>query len=188
MPTGTPSPRTRRPSRRLGAAVALLGLAVSLGGCLQMATRPTAPPPPTPTPSPTPLPTPTPTPGPPTPTPVPTFATYTVRAGDSLTTIARRYHTTARSIAYWNRDTYHSLDPESPHYAPDNLQIGWVLRVQPGVVFSPSPTPEPIDSGLEVTPRPTEYLGPPTESPSEAPSGSPSGGATLSGAPSPSAG
>ncbi len=159
----------RRPDRRrLGTALALAVMAASLGGCLQLAARPTATPVPTPTPSPPPPPTPTPTPGPPTPTPAPTFASYKVKSGDSLTSIARRFRTTARSLAYWNRDTYPSLDPESPHYAPNKLQIGWVLKVLPGGVYSPPP--EPSDSGLEVTPAPTEYLGPPTEPPPSAPS------------------
>jgi hypothetical protein len=158
---------------RLGAALAIVALAGSLGGCLQVAARPTPVPLPTPTPSPSPPATPTPTPGPPTPTPVPTFATYTVKAGDNLTLIARTYRTTARSIAYWNRDTYPSLDPESPHYAPNKLQIGWVLRVLPGGLYSAPPGA--TDSGLEVTPVPTEYLGPPTEPPSVAPSSPPGG-------------
>ena len=158
---------------RLGVSLVLVALAASLGGCLQMAARPTPTPVPTPMPSPSPLPTPTPTPGPPTPTPVPTFASYTVKSGDNLTTVARKYHTTARSIAYWNRDTYPSLDPKSPHYAPNKLQIGWVLKVLPGGLYSAPP--EATDPGLEVTPVPTEYLGPPTEPPSAAPSSPPGG-------------
>ena len=35
----------------------------------------------------------------PTPTPLPTFLVYTVRSGDTLTSIAREQGTTARSIA-----------------------------------------------------------------------------------------
>lgn len=162
----------RHATRRLGAVLALAMLAAPLGGCLQMAARPTPAPVPTPTPPPPPPATPTPTPGPPTPTPEPTFATYTVKSGDTLTSIARRFRTTPRSIAYWNRDTYPSLDPESSHYAPNRLQIGWVLRVLPGGLYSPPP--EATDSGLDVTPAPTEYLGPPTEPPSSAPSAVPS--------------
>jgi hypothetical protein len=158
---------------RLGALLALVVLAAPLGGCLQMATRPTPGPAPTPTASPSPPPAATPTPGPPTPTPAPTFAVYTVKAGDNLTIIARTFRTTARSVAYWNRDTYPSLDPESPHYAPNTLQIGWVLKVLPGGLYTPPP--DVTDPGLEVTPRPTEYLGPPTEPPSGAPSSSPTG-------------
>lgn len=164
-------PADRRIRRRLATALALAALAAALGGCLQMASRPTAEPGPTPTPSPTPLPSAPSTPGPPTPTPIPTFATYKVKRGDTLTSIARAYTTTPRSIAYWNRDTYPTLNPESPKYAPNNLQVGWVLKVLPGAVYSPPP--EPTDSALDVTPAPTEYLGPPTEPPSGAPSASP---------------
>ncbi len=170
----------QRPMRHhLAAAVALVVVAASLGGCLQMASRPTPTPLPTPLPSPSPLPTPTPTPGPATPTPMPTFTTYTVRPGDSLTSIARKFRTTPRSLAYWNRDTYRSLDPESAKYAPNNLQVGWVLKVLPGGLYSPPPAA--TDSGLDVTPAPTEYLGPPTAppsgspGPSVAPSASPGG-------------
>ncbi len=164
----------RRPIRhRLRATLALASVTVLLGGCLQMAARPTDTPGPTPTPSPPPSSAPTPTPGPPTPAPSPTFAVYTVKSGDNLTSIARQFGTTPRSIAYWNRDKYPSLDPESPHYAPNNLQIGWVLKVLPGGLYSPPP--EPVDSSLLVTPVPTEYLGPPTEPPSGAPSFGPSG-------------
>ncbi len=169
----------RRTRNRLGAALALALLAASLGGCLQMAARPTATTGPTPPPSPSPAPLPTPTPGPPTPTPAPTFAVYTVKSGDNLTTIARQFGTTPRSIAFWNRETYPSLDPESPHYAPNRLQIGWVLRVLPGSLYSPPP--EPIDSSLLVTPVPTEYLGPPTEPPSAGPSAAPSAAPSASG-------
>jgi hypothetical protein len=168
----------RRPRHRV-AALGLAAAAVSLAGCLQMAARPTATPGPTPVPSPTPPPTATPSPGPPTPSPVPTFTTYTVRTGDNLTTVARQFHTEPRSIAYWNRDRYPSLDPESPKYRPDNLQIGWVLRVLPYGLYTPPP--DAVDSGLEVTPAPTEYLGPPTDAPSGsgAPAPGVSGGASA---------
>ncbi len=159
--------------RSLAATLVLVALAASLGGCLEMATLPTSEPPPTPVPTSPPPPTPTPTPGQPTPTPVPTFTTYTVRPGDNLTTIARRYRTTPRSLAFWNRDTYPSLDPASPHYAPNKLQLGWVLKVLPGGLYSEPPGP--TDSGLEVTPAPSEYLGPPTEPPSAGPSSGASG-------------
>jgi hypothetical protein len=43
-----------------------------------------------------------------------------------------------------------------------------VLKVLPGGQYSPPP--EATDSGLDVTPAPTEYLGPPTEPPSVGPS------------------
>jgi len=60
-----------------------------------------------PTPRPTPAgPTPTPSFVRPTPTPGPTFALYTVKTGDTLVGIAKRFKTDGRSIAYWNRVTY----------------------------------------------------------------------------------
>lgn len=156
--------------RRLGAALSLAVAAASLGGCLQMAVRPTPLPAPTPTPSPTASPTAPPTPGPPTPTPLATFAAYTVARGDTLTSIGRAFRTSPRSIAYWNRDRYRTLDPESAAYAPNNLQIGWVLRVLPGAEYSPPPdTAESPGAGGDATPAPTEYLGPPTEPPSAGP-------------------
>ena len=67
----------------------------------------------------------------PTPTPRPTFLVHVVAKGDSLNTIAHRYGTTARSIAFWNRATYPSLDPESSKYRPDLLQLGWTLLLIP---------------------------------------------------------
>jgi LysM domain len=90
----------------------------------------------------------------PTPTPLPTFLAYVVRPGDRLTTIATRFATTARSIAYWNAGTYPSLNPASPAYDPDLIRIGWTLVLIPGVIIptdvlptpSPSPTPGPSAS------------------------------------------
>jgi nucleoid-associated protein YgaU len=90
----------------------------------------------------------------PTPTPGPSFASYTVRKGDTLSKIAKRFKTTGQSIAYWNRVTYPSLDPESTKYRPDRLEVGWVLVVLPNQQVDPealptlSPRPTP-------TPRPT---------------------------------
>lgn len=72
---------------------------------------------------------------PPTPTPAPTFAVYTVAKGDNLNSIARKYNTTARSLAFWNRAIYPSLDPEAAGYAPNRLQVGWTLRLVPGLVY-----------------------------------------------------
>src|SRR5262245_14078036 len=99
----------------------------------------------------------------PTPSPAPTFLSYVVRAGDTLNSIARQFRTTARSIAWWNRGAYPSLDPESEAYDPDNLQIGWVLAVLPDSV---------VDENNPPTPSP----GPPTAAP---PSAAPTGGVTL---------
>ncbi len=149
--------RPRRPRHRPAALgpVALVALAclVVLGGCLPTSVRPTPAPVPTPVPTPTPAPTPSPTPGPPTPTPAPSFLVYTVVRGDTLVGIARRHQTSGRSIAYWNRARYPSLDPESAAYRPDLLQAGWVLQILPGQEYVP-----PIDdgeSGEEVTPAPS---------------------------------
>ena len=154
-------------------------MALAVSGCLPASVKPTEPPTPTPTPSPTPLPTPTPTPAPlptptptpapPTPTPAPTFALYKVKSGDTLTSIAKRYKTDARSIAYWNRAKYKSLDPESLRYRPDNIKVGWTLKIMRGETYAP-----PVDdgeSGVQYTPPPDD-LDP--EDPSAGPSNSPS--------------
>jgi hypothetical protein len=83
----------------------------------------------------------------PTPTPMPTFLVYVVAKGDSLNSIAHRFSTTARSIAFWNRATYPSLDPDSETYAPNRIRVGWTLVLIPGLVVNefdlpqPSPTP-----------------------------------------------
>lgn len=83
----------------------------------------------------------------PTPNPSPTFLVYEVRAGDSLTSIARLFGTTGRSIAYWNRDRYPSLDPDSETYEPDRIVVGWTLLLIPTEVVAedelPDPTPSP---------------------------------------------
>lgn len=95
----------------------------------------------------------------PTPTPAPTFAVYTVVRGDSLTTIAYRFGTTARSIAFWNRSTYPSLDPDSAAYHPNLLQPGWTLVVVPNVILDEQSLPDPSVA--------------PTGSPEAGPSGAP---------------
>jgi hypothetical protein len=100
----------------------------------------------------------------PTPTPLPTFTTYTVAPGDSLNTIAHRFQTTARSLAWWNRGTYPTLDPESAAYAPGHIEVGWVLTLLPGTV---------VDDANPPTPSP----GPPTAAPTATgPASSPSPG------------
>jgi hypothetical protein len=93
----------------------------------------------------------------PTPRPSPTFLAYEVRADDTLTSIARQFGTTARSIAYWNRSRYPSLDPDSPTYQPSLIKVGWLLLVIPTAVVdeealpdpapTPSPTPTPSPGG-----------------------------------------
>jgi hypothetical protein len=144
--------------RRTGPATALpvaLGLVLVLGGCLPPTSgpagsgadqsaadaTPTQPPVPTgPTPSPSFV--------RPTPTPMPTFMAYAVTSGDSLNSIAHRFHTTARSIAFWNRATYPSLDPDSARYAPNSIRIGWTLVLIPGVLYDETAAPNPTDTPL----------------------------------------
>ncbi|HEX8026312.1 MAG TPA: LysM domain-containing protein [Candidatus Limnocylindrales bacterium] len=94
----------------------------------------------------------------PTPSPQPTFTSYTVKPHDTLTSIAKAYGTTGRSIAWWNRGTYPSLDPESPSYRPDDIKEGWVLVLLPGQVVDDNnpPTPSP---GPE-TPVPSDTVAP----------------------------
>lgn len=91
----------------------------------------------------------------PTPRPSPTFLAYEVRAGDTLTSIARQFGTTARSIAYWNRSRYPSLDPDSPTYQPGLIKIGWLLLLIPTAVVDEDELPD-------LTPEPT--AGPTSES------------------------
>lgn len=141
---------------RLAVATWLVVASLAAGACLPAAIRPTPPPTPTPTAPPTPTPAPTPTPGPPTPTPGPTFRVYKVKRGDTLTSLARRFKTTARSIAYWNRDAHPSLDPESIKYDPNRLEVGWVLRVMPGQEYVPSPSD--YETGIEDSPSPSDQL------------------------------
>ena len=98
------------------------------------------------TPAPTPVPTPAgPTPSPsfvrPTPTPQPTFFIHVVVSGDNLNKIAKLYGTTGRSIAYWNRATYPSLDPDSGAYRPNYVTVGWRLALIPNVEVDPENLP-----------------------------------------------
>jgi peptidoglycan/xylan/chitin deacetylase (PgdA/CDA1 family) len=161
-------------------AVVLVGLAL-LAVSSGLISLPTPAPGPTATPTASPSPTDSPsaslvpTFGYPTPSPEPTFTAYVVQSGDTLTSIARAFRTTGRSIAWWNRGTYPGLDPESPGYDPDTLKPGWVLVLIPGMTVddenppspspapptptpSPSPTPGPTATAVAVatpTPRPT---------------------------------
>ena len=86
----------------------------------------------------------------PTPSPGPTFLTYRVKSGDSLNSIAKHFHTTARSVAWWNRGAYPSLDPQGSNYDPNTIRVGWVLVVLPGIVVDdanpPTPSPGPTET------------------------------------------
>ena len=92
----------------------------------------------------------------PTPNPSPTFLVYEVQPGDSLTSVARLFGTTARSIAYWNRARYPSLDPDSSGYEPDRIEVGWTLQLIPTAVVDedelPDPTPTPTPRAASASP------------------------------------
>lgn len=96
----------------------------------------------------------------PTPIPGPTFLVYEVQPNDTLTSIARLFGTTARSIAYWNRARYPSLDPDSSTYEPNRIEAGWTLQLIPTAVVDedelPDPTPTPeLSSPPDMSPSPS---------------------------------
>jgi hypothetical protein len=118
------------------------------------APRPTEPPSPSPSPSPTASPSPTPSPSP-SPSPAPVFAIHVVAAGDTLSGIARRYDTTLLSIAYWNREQYPSLDPDSGDYQPNRIERGWRLQLLPGYIFEPIEGELPEAPSKRASPSPS---------------------------------
>jgi len=80
------------------------------------------------------------------PTPSPSTGTeYTVRAGDSLSSIAGAFGTTTAQMQAWNASRYPSLAGN-----PNVIEPGWVLIVSgdPNVTPLPTPTPPPA------TPKP----------------------------------
>ena len=95
--------------------------------------------------------------------PEPTFLIHVVKAGENLTSIALRYKTHPRSVAYWNRDSYPSLDFESPTYKPDHVEVGWRLRILPGVILAdPLPTRRPsARPSVSIPPPPSVAAGEP---------------------------
>lgn len=90
----------------------------------------------------------------PTPNPSPTFLVHQVTAGETLTSIARLFGTTARSIAYWNRDRYPSLDPDSQAYDPNRIEIGWTLLLVPTEVVAEDELPDPTPMAPPISPTP----------------------------------
>ncbi|HEY2917040.1 MAG TPA: polysaccharide deacetylase family protein [Candidatus Limnocylindrales bacterium] len=116
------------------------------------------------------VPTPTlePTLGYPSPTPAPTFMTYRVAVGDTLSSIARQFGTTPRSLSWWNRGTYPSLDPESPAYDPNAIKPGWTLVLLPGTTVDDENPPSPSPAPPSASPLPSAAAPsgvPPTASP-----------------------
>jgi len=102
----------------------------------------------------------------PTPSPAPTFLTYTVRPGDTLNSIAREFRTSGRSIAWWNRATYPSLDPLSEGYEPNTIRVGWVLLLMPDTIVddaNPPSLPPGASAGPGGTPGSSPVAGPATE-------------------------
>lgn len=87
----------------------------------------------------------------PTPAPAPTFATHVVRTGETLIGLARQFATTPESLAYWNRARYPSLDPDSPTYKPDRIEIGWELVYLPDTVVDPEHLPPASAAPTEAT-------------------------------------
>ena len=134
-----------------------------LGDIPTRAPQPTTTPSPSPTPIPTPVPPPTPTPSP-TAKPSPTALIYTVKAGDNLLNLAKRFKTSGRSIAFWNRAAYPSLDPDSKKYDPNRIEIGWKLSIIPGVKIDDAVESPP---GSSPTPEATISLGPAETPPSD---------------------
>lgn len=136
-------------TRRKASWPLLLAAIVTVAACDLSALEPPAT-----APSVTPAPTPSASPTfvRPTPRPLPTFLTYVVARGDTLSSIAEAFGTSAGSLAYWNRASHPSLDPESSRYDPNNIQVGWALvlipfaEVDPEDLPPPAATPTPIAS------------------------------------------
>lgn len=105
----------------------------------------------------------------PAPTPAPPQAgTYTVRAGDTLSSIAGRHLVTVAQLAGWNAIT-----------DPDRIRVGDVL-----VVTEPAPTPDPVEPEPEPdgpAPEPADPA-PPAPAPQPAPGALTNLAATTDGA------
>jgi hypothetical protein len=78
-----------------------------------------------------------------------------------LTSIARAHGTTARSIAFWNRVQHPSLDPDSPSYSPNRIEVGWILLLVPDMELDPEDLPaEPTPASSPPPTSPTQYPDP----------------------------
>jgi peptidoglycan/xylan/chitin deacetylase (PgdA/CDA1 family) len=83
-----------------------------------------------------------------------TGTTYAVKAGDTLSSIARAFGTSSRQLQAWNASSYPSLVTD-----PGIIEPGWVLIVSgdPGVTPLPTPattpTPRPSGSGCSANER-----------------------------------
>lgn len=139
---------------------AVLGLAISLliGACTSSASPSAAPSVPTstaPTPSVSVAPSPTSEPSPsressasPSAGPTaPLGTTYTVQAGDTLSSIARAWGTSVQQLQTWNAERYPSLATD-----PSTIQSGWVLIVAGDPNATPVPTP--VSTPAPATPPP----------------------------------
>jgi peptidoglycan/xylan/chitin deacetylase (PgdA/CDA1 family) len=76
--------------------------------------------------------------------------TYTVRAGDSLSSIARAFGTTVGLLQAWNAERYPSLTSN-----PNVIEPGWVLVVSGDPGVTPLPTPSSAPATPAPTPPPT---------------------------------
>ena len=72
------------------------------------------------------------------PTATPAMRTYTVRAGDTLSSIARAWDTTVEQLQAWNAERYPSLATN-----PNVVEPGWELIVSGDPDATPLPTPSP---------------------------------------------
>ncbi|MGH2455013.1 MAG: LysM peptidoglycan-binding domain-containing protein, partial [Candidatus Limnocylindria bacterium] len=66
----------------------------------------------------------------------PDATTYTVRAGDTLFSIARSWGTTVAQLQAWNAERYPSLAAD-----PNDLEAGWVIIVSGDPSATPVATP-----------------------------------------------
>lgn len=95
-----------------------------------------APQPPAPAPAPAPAPGPRP--------PAPSVGSYTVRSGDTLSSIAQQFNTSWQQLARDNRIAN-----------PDVIQVGQVLKVPVGSAAKPAPGPSPASGNYTVRPGDT---------------------------------